>query len=294
MMQTTSYSIYNEAYKEELEYVYAKCGLSGPTDIPSSLMPEQEDNSLDCGTDEWYTTSDAGETCNSVALKHGVSSASLFMANQYRLANCSVNAVIEPSTKLCMPPQCHRTHLLQPDDDCTTLEVNATNGLREGDVSLYNPWVGFECVNLQTVSAVYGTVICFGPQYEKHNASAPTNDTTTPVVQNAYTYDRVDPPDNATVPDGTAERCGKWYVATENDSCVHICTSSSIDIELFLQVNTALGIDAEGCSDNLVAGNAYCVRPNYDWLVPFPTRTEVTTTIVITDEYPPGPTRRFR
>ncbi|RSL89261.1 hypothetical protein CDV31_015909 [Fusarium ambrosium] len=284
IMQASSYSIYNEAYKEELEYLYSKCGLTGPTKIPTSLMPEQEDLSLDCGTDEWYTTSDASETCNSVALKHGVSSASLFIANQYRLPNCSVDATIERGTKLCMPPECHRTYTLRPDDECSTLEGNATNQLREGDVLLYNPWVGFECVNLQPFSAVYGTVLCFGPQYERHNSKSNGSDTTTPTVLSAYTYDKVDPPKGATVPEGTTERCGRWYVASEDDSCAHICMIAAIDIDLLFLVNTGLGTDAETCSDKLVIGNAYCVGPNHDWKVPFPRRTEVTKTIYITDE----------
>lgn len=284
IMQASSYSIYNEAYKEELEYVYSKCVLTGPTKIPASLMPEQEDLSLDCGTDEWYTTSDASETCNSVALKHGVSSASLFIANQYRLPNCSVDATIERGTKLCMPPECHRTYTLQPDDECSTLEGNATNQLREGDVHLYNPWVGFECVNLKPFSAVYGTILCFGPQYQRHNSSSNSNDTTTPTVLSAYTYDKVDPPKGATVPKGTTERCGRWYVASEDDSCAHICMIAAIDIDLLFLVNTGLGTDAEACSDKLVVGNAYCVGPNHDWEVPFPRRTEVTETIYITDD----------
>ncbi|KAK7414979.1 hypothetical protein QQX98_006212 [Neonectria punicea] len=216
-MQASAHSIYNDAYKEELEYVYSKCGGSGPTTIPPSLMPSAEDSSLDCGTDEWYTTGDAYETCDSIALSHGVSSASLFIANQYRLANCSADATIEFGTKLCMPAQCHRTYTLHPNDECATIEANTTNELQEGDVMLYNPRVGFECINLQSVSAVYGTVLCLGPQYEQHNASSPTEDTTTPVLQDAYTYDSIDPPEGAAVPEGTTKRCGRWYVATESD-----------------------------------------------------------------------------
>lgn len=36
MMQASPYSVYNEDYKQQLEYVYTKCGGSGPTAIPPS------------------------------------------------------------------------------------------------------------------------------------------------------------------------------------------------------------------------------------------------------------------
>lgn len=52
MMQASPYSIYNDYYKRQLQYIYTKCGLKGNTTVPNSLTPELEDNSLDCGTDE--------------------------------------------------------------------------------------------------------------------------------------------------------------------------------------------------------------------------------------------------
>ncbi|SPJ75732.1 uncharacterized protein FTOL_05463 [Fusarium torulosum] len=225
------------------DYVIESCG--------------SEDNSLDCGTDEWYTTS-TGETCDSIGLKRGVSSASLFIVNQYRLPNCSADAVIEPGTKLCMPAKCDRVHQLRTEEDCHLLESNATNKLLEGDVQLYNPW---------------------------NNTSSNSTDTTTPQPFNPYTYDKIAPPTGAKVPQGTTERCGRWYVAGKEDSCAHICAVSSIDIDLLFMVNTGLGTDAAACSAKLVAGNAYCVGPNHDWKDPYPQRTSVSTTIYITDGY---------
>ncbi|KAI7770035.1 hypothetical protein ACKAV7_008062 [Fusarium commune] len=280
-MQSSPYSLYNEAFKEQLEYIYSKCGLKGPTQIPASVSPDQEDTSFDCGTDEWYTTSDAKETCNSVALKHSVSSAALFNANQYRLSNCNVRTTIGAGTKLCIPPTCPRTYILRPDENCFSIEYNRTNQLRFGDVQLYNPWVGFDCIDLQPLTFVYGTVLCFGPQFGQYNSSTNVTDTTTPQVQDPYTYDKIAPPKGAKVPKGTTERCGGWHVADKADSCARIFAPVGIHIDLFLEVNTDLG-DAQKCSDNLAVGNAYCVRPNYDWKVPFPVRTEVTTTYYFT------------
>ncbi|KAH6898189.1 hypothetical protein B0T10DRAFT_453530 [Thelonectria olida] len=68
-------------------------------------------------------------------------------------------------------------------------------------------------------------------------------------------------PAGATVPRGTTERYGRSGV------------------------NTRLGTSAETYSDKLIVGNAYCIGPNHDWKVPFPVRTQVTTTITIRDGY---------
>lgn len=285
MMQSSPYSVYNEAYKRALEHVYSTCGKTGPTNILPSVVTPPEDRSLDCGTNEWYTVTGAGETCNSIALKQKISSASLFMANQYRLDNCSIKTPIPSGTKLCVPSICHRTLTLQSGDTCESLEANSSNALQRGDVLLYNPWAGYECVNLQAVTPAYGTVICLGPQYEQHNASIPIDDTTTPRLNDCYTYDRVDPPKGAVVAKDTTTRCGRWYVATKDSNCVQMAVSSGMMMDLLLKVNPSLGTDASACSTKLIVGNAYCIGPNHDWLVPFKSKSPVTTTITITDAW---------
>ncbi|RKK19329.1 hypothetical protein BFJ63_vAg1652 [Fusarium oxysporum f. sp. narcissi] len=121
----------------------------------------------------------------------------------------------------------------------------------------------------------------FGPQFGQYNSSTNGTGTTTPQVQDPYTYNKIAPPKGAKVPKGTTERCGGWHVADKADSCARICAAAGIHIDLLLEVNTNLG-DAQKCSDNLAVGNAYCVRPNYDWKVPFPVRTEVTATYYFT------------
>jgi hypothetical protein len=109
-MQGSPYSLYNEAYMEQLGYIYLKCGLKGPTQIPASVLPDQKGTSLDCGTDEWYTTNDAKETCDWVSLNHRVSSAAHFNANQYRLSNCNDGTTIDAGTKLCIPGMLSHLH----------------------------------------------------------------------------------------------------------------------------------------------------------------------------------------
>ncbi|KAF4447803.1 LysM domain protein [Fusarium austroafricanum] len=217
-MQASPYSLYNEAYKEQLEYIYLKCGLKGPTQIPASVLPDQEDTSLDCGTDEWYTTSGAKETLPLIQLQH--------------------------------------RHNYQCWDEIV-IEYNRTNQLQLGRVQLYNPWVGFDCVDLQAFTFVYGTVLCFGSQFGQHNSSSNGIDTTTLRVQDPYTYDKITPPKGAKIPKGTTERCGGWHVAEKADSCARICAAVGIHIDLLFEVNTDLG-DAQKCPDNLAVSNAYC------------------------------------
>ncbi|EYB25202.1 hypothetical protein FG05_08160 [Fusarium graminearum] len=250
MMQASPYSIYDDYYERQLQYIYTKCGLKGNTTVPNSLTPVLEDNSLDCGTDEWYTTS-TGETCDSIGLKRGVSSASLFIVNQYSLPSCSADAVIEPGTKLCMPQS-------------ATVFISCELRRIANYLSLMRP------------------TNCLRGMY---NFITRGTDTTTPQPFNPYTYDKIAPPTGAKVPQGTTERCGRWYVAGKEDSCAHICAVSSIDIDLLFMVNTGLGTDAAACSAKLVAGNAYCVGPNHDWKDHYPQRTSVSTTIYITDGY---------
>ncbi|WZH45644.1 hypothetical protein QYS62_006712 [Fusarium acuminatum] len=130
------------------------------------------------------------------------------------------------------------------------------NQLQFGDVQLYNPWVGFDCVDLQSFTFVYGTILSFGPQFGQHDSSSNGTDITTPQVQDPYTYDKIPPPKGAKVSKGTIERCGGWHVVDKADSCARICAVAEIHIDLLLEVNTDLG-DAQKCSDNLAVGNAY-------------------------------------
>ncbi|KAG5654983.1 hypothetical protein KAF25_011014 [Fusarium avenaceum] len=184
MMQASPYSIYDDYYERQFQYICTKFGLKGNTTVPNSLTPELEDISLDCGTDE-------------CAAYHQL----LFIVNQYRLPNCSADAVIGPGTKLCMPAKCDRVHQLRTEEDCHLLESNTTNKLLEGDVQLYNkPVVGYNCINLQDFTAAYGNIIYFGPEFEQNNTSSNSTDTTTPQPFNPYTYDKIAPPTGAKVP----------------------------------------------------------------------------------------------
>lgn len=274
MMQRTPYSSYDDHWKRELEYVFSYCGVSGNTDVP---LPPYEviENPYDtCLTDTWFTTP-SPMTCDDVALAHTVSSAALFMANQYRVPNCGQDTIIPAGTDLCIPAPCNRTHVIagQTRNECFQIEANFTNQVSPGDVLRFNPWMGFDCQNINTTTHAYGNVICLGPPFGEFEGGVADNDTTTPRPHDGYTYDLVPPPEGVPVAEGTTTWCGKWHVAAEGDSCVALCLANQMTIEVFLKVNAGLGTSIAACSDHLVIGHAYCVTPRYDWEHPIPDRT---------------------
>jgi hypothetical protein len=141
MMQSTSYLVYNEMYKEQLEYVYSKCGLQGPTAIPKSVEIVQPVELLFCLSGKQYTMK-AGDTCESIANSTSVSGATLYMGNQDLITNC---ADISPGLSLCLPLTCV-THYLQPLDTCFSVEKS--RGIGFGLLQQYNSWVDSACTNL--------------------------------------------------------------------------------------------------------------------------------------------------
>ncbi|KAL5327261.1 hypothetical protein ACEPPN_004955 [Leptodophora sp. 'Broadleaf-Isolate-01'] len=222
MMQKNAYSIYDARYQEELVYINQRCGLTFGTDIPLSLILAPNDEFADCGTDNWHTTT-TGETCDIISIANSVSSAALFMANQYRVSNCSSNYILPAGIRLCLTPTCGSTYkLLDAEEQCYAIESSTTNEMMPGDVQRYNPWVGYGCVNLLSSSVTYGKIICLSPQNGPHAGTIAGNDTTTPVITGGYTEDMVAPPMNVNIPAGTTLYCGKWHVAVAGETCTSI------------------------------------------------------------------------
>ncbi|GME48353.1 hypothetical protein CDV56_101071 [Neofusicoccum parvum] len=268
MMQRTPYSIYDDYYKSDLEYIHSTCGITGDTSIPPPpIIPDPEPETI-CVSDLTYTTSGT-ETCDTIALAHSVSSAALFMANDHLLSSCAPTTPVPADTVLCLPLTCATTYTLQAADTCLSIESNATLGLAYGDVARFNPWVSFACENIQVAAAgAYGRTLCLAPQNGASNYSSPAvpGDSTVPGGVDGYAGHAVDPPANATVAEGTTMSCGKWYGGVvEEDSCASICVSQGITISLFLEVNPALGSAVGECSGKLEVGKTYCVGPTYDW-----------------------------
>ncbi|KAJ0422706.1 hypothetical protein BJY00DRAFT_64932 [Aspergillus carlsbadensis] len=272
MMQSSPYSYYDEFYKANLETVQSKCGISGDTSIPPSLsIQEPEEDSPFCLSDVTYTTVE-GDTCTSIALDFSVASAALYIGNQDLIRDCS-RAV--PDQTLCIPLSCQYTHVLQDGDTCDSIESANFNTMidpttrRPFALSDLNPWIDPFCTNLHDTSTAHGRVLCLTPQGGVYNPTA---------INTGYGYshdpnaDRlgwggylVEPPENATVAEGTTLRCGKWHTAREGETCPAICVHAGITHPLFVAVNPSLGSDSVACSGSVVPGLTYCTAPLRGW-----------------------------
>ncbi|CAG8407763.1 unnamed protein product [Penicillium salamii] len=265
-MQSTPYSEYDKNFQLQLKDINSRCGLNIPTDIPDSLVPviDPYAPSESCVSGIKYTTV-AGDTCDKIAVAYKVSSAALFIGHD-NLFECEE---IPVGTKLCMPLQCESVYTIQSNDTCTSIEKAQGVGYKDGTtLRKYNPWIDYDCSNLQIVSDVaYGHVICLSPQSGDSNTTAPAEDPTSPGYSDGgYVIPQIEPPQNATVAEGTTTGCGKWHVVTNKDlqeTCTTICVQNKIPWYLFLDVNPSLS--AEDCDAQLVVGNAYCAGPTYGW-----------------------------
>ncbi|KAL3438555.1 pectin lyase-like protein [Aspergillus tetrazonus] len=260
MMQRSSYSFYDKGFQSQLGVVNEQCGLSAPTAMPPSLdaPPEFPPDPI-CSSYQTHTTV-SGDTCDSIALTYSVSSAALVMANPRQLMICDS---LPADMELCLPTSCSVVYQLKGNDTCSSIERAASYS--PNTVRRYNPWVAWDCSNLQATTEAWGHVICLGGQGGNYTATAPIPGVTlAPGESNSgYSESVVDHPSNATVAEGTTLKCGKWHVAAEGESCVQMCLEESITFTLFVQVNPSLA--GSDCSTALVVGNAYCVAPNSGW-----------------------------
>ena len=258
MMQSSQYSIYDEVYKKELEYVYAQCGLTGPTDIPPPLEIVQPAPLPYCLTGKRYTTKE-GDTCESIAKSNSVSAAGLYMGNQDLIKDC---ANVTPGVSVCIPMTCI-TYQVQEADTCFTIE--RAQGLKSGVLLKYNSWLDAGCTNLLSATGFYGKSICASPQGGTFvDPTTPAVPDATPNPSDGYSSKKGPPPEGAVVAQGTTMECGKWHVVTAEDFCVKICLTNGIDATLFHQVNPSLG-DGTACDASLKAKTALCVGPMYGW-----------------------------
>ncbi|PTB47605.1 carbohydrate-binding module family 50 protein [Trichoderma harzianum CBS 226.95] len=261
IMQTSAYSAYDKVYKAELDYINSKCRKIYHTDIKPSLFPPPLDTP--CPAEQVYVTKQ-GDSCDSIALQHSVSSAAIFMANNLNITNCSS---IPSNITLCLPSSCGSTYVIQQNDTCTSIERSHLHTLNttSGDVRKYNPWVNQDCMNLWNASDIaYGHVICLSPQNGQHLLNASSEAPKNKQIGYAYTLP-IAPPTNATIAKGTTDRCGAWYTAVQDDICVAITLRGPTTINIFFSVNPSLGTNTSQCDSKLVVGTTYCLLPVYNW-----------------------------
>lgn len=256
MMQRTPYSAYDEYYQTVLQAINKRCGLNAPTTILEIPRNTPEKKTDFCVSEKFYTTVD-GDTCTSIAKDQSISSAALYMGNQNLILECDS---LSSGLKFCLPLTCEKTYSIQSSDNCSDIEY--AYSLKERDLRKYNPWISYDCDNLQQASKIYGTNICLSPQGGEHNGNS-TGGGVAPITSDGYVYSKVELPSNATLATGTTLNCGKWYEAKAGDSCVGICGQYTITHAVFAMVN--LSLDPENCSNSLKAGSTYCVGPTYSW-----------------------------
>ncbi|KAL5316363.1 hypothetical protein ACEPPN_015408 [Leptodophora sp. 'Broadleaf-Isolate-01'] len=132
MMQSSQYSFYDSYYKGALELVQQKCGVSGPTIFPDSLIIREPEPVPICVSENIYTTK-SGDTCDSIAKESTVSSAGIFQGYSANITDCSS---IEAGLNLCLPQNCNATYTLQPEDTCTIIKI--ATGIGFGNLRVYN------------------------------------------------------------------------------------------------------------------------------------------------------------
>ncbi|KAB8225907.1 pectin lyase-like protein [Aspergillus novoparasiticus] len=257
MMQSSSYSIYDDHYKRVLEYAQNKCGITGPTDVPPQLVVETPAETPLCASGQTHTAQ-SDDTCDSLALQYSVASAAIFRANSDVIYNCSW---VPEGAELCMPLSCGSQYTLNSNDTCSTIEES--QGLTVNSLRKYNPWILKDCSNLQVASQIYGNILCLEPQAGIYTVNN-TNSGSIPSQSTGYMPYVISPGNNATVANGTTLYCGKWHVAAIGESCASICVEEQIPSDLFLEVNPSL-TSAESCSSLLANGTSYCVGPLYEW-----------------------------
>jgi hypothetical protein len=257
MMQRSSYSAYDDVFKSELEFVHSACGIDGDTNLPPQLLTASPKAKPFCVSGEYHQSAD-GDTCDLVAQSYNVASASLFSANQ-DLVDCSH---IPGGLNLCLPLRCAETYTLRPTDTCDI--IGAAHGLVDSQLKAYNPWINWDCSNLNISTIVLGSVICLSPQGGKYASnSTGLQDTVYPGLRTGYSSEGSSPPENVTIAAGTTIYCGKWHVAMDGETCASICIRERITSSLFLEVNPSL--KSSDCSSSLNQGLGYCVGPMAFW-----------------------------
>ncbi|KAF7556581.1 hypothetical protein G7Z17_g1326 [Cylindrodendrum hubeiense] len=257
MMQASPYSIYQKTpyYQEALKAAVSGCSMgSQPTAAKDSPFPEITKEAGLCLSNVKHTTL-SSDTCDSLALKYGVSSAAIFSGNP-DILDC--NDVVA-GVSVCLPLQC-KTYKLKATDGCADIEV-ATGENRETIRGL-NPWIEVGCGNLQAASQTLGSVICIsapGGEYEQEG----TKDDANPAYSE-YAPEVVKPPSGAVLADNTNTKCGKWHKVSKGDDCAQILARYHVSLGTFVLANPSISI--HNCTGDLVTGRTYCVNPTPNFL----------------------------
>lgn len=271
LLQEDAYSdVYNDDWQSTYEYVAQACNITvanfnATQSVFNVTVPSETPN---CVSGNTYTTQ-PGDTCDSIALAHSVSAATMFYINA-NILNCSS---ILTGTTLCLPQSCASVYTVQANDTCSSIAAN--NGLLTQDVLSFNSQLNWNCTNLEDPNPYWGSTLCVSTPGGNYTGQA--------LNTTVSTGDQVvDPPAGATVAAGTTTDCGAWFVndVSLNLTCAQICLANEIAINLFTEANPSL--NKTTCDTDLVAGDAYCVNPLTGWNWESNSSTNATTTTTTT------------
>ncbi|KAL2813905.1 hypothetical protein BJX63DRAFT_209128 [Aspergillus granulosus] len=279
MRQASPYAPYTEQYKSDLEYILATCGLMGPTDLHPPLFLQDPEPPATCLSGKSHVIT-SGETCDIIALHHGVSSAAIHSGNSEPIYSCSDLVV---GRELCIPLLCEINYQVEDGDTCYYIEV--AHNLDLNTLRRYNTWIDPYCTNLHSVREVQGSVICLSPQGGTHNSTSGGKGrfTSDRKANGGYSYYIIDPPPTgATLAEGTTKWCGQWYTASDGDRCSIITVQNGITADLLLKVNPSLS--RTDCDASLVERLAYCVALHLFWDDPGLEKSMTESSVLTEDE----------
>ncbi|KAH7147069.1 pectate lyase superfamily protein-domain-containing protein [Dactylonectria estremocensis] len=230
MMQASPYSIYRTYtfYHDAFKSAKQRCNLKDQETEPQPpLIPIQPEPETWCLSENIYDTKD-GDTCDLLAEKFSVSSASIYIGNSH-VQNCSS---IDPGTSICLSLQC-RTYTRVYNQDC--MDVSVATGIRIPTIKQLNPWISNNCDNIKTASWTYGNVLCISP------IGGEFKDTTNTTRRS---------PGNP------------QYATKKGDNCASIM-QNLITSSLFRRINPS--VSGGDCTAKLVPEMAYCNGPIPSW-----------------------------
>ncbi|KAK7958033.1 hypothetical protein PG988_012881 [Apiospora saccharicola] len=273
LVQSTSYSNYDERLAVKWTNIQARCGVNYPTErLPAETVgdggfgyAENYTTATTCWSGKTYTVV-GGDNCGAIAVAQRVSTGTLITLNNI-LPDCTS---LQIGQVLCLPEAC-TTYSVQSGDSC--FGIAAAKGITFTQLLSYNPALNPTCTNL-----IAGSNICVSvPGGVVYNATAIEG--VTPTQTGVYATATVTPPASG-LAYGTTTNCGKYYQVVDGDYCQIVALKSSISVELFTMINPSI----DGSCSNLVPGLWYCVQPTESWNVTTPSTTFYTTVA------PPAPT----
>ncbi|KAL2809321.1 glycoside hydrolase superfamily [Aspergillus granulosus] len=258
-MQKPTNSGDSENSAQGLETINSAYDESATTTITDPLIDIQPtDNTtttLDCISDTHYTTQ-AGDTCDSIATAQSVSAGTLYAINPTLLDCTSIPAGLS----LCLPQPC-TTAQVQSSDTCISLGV--TYGASWRSIIEWNGAINYGCTNLVDPSPFWGKTICVsapGDPYIFRVGNGSIGETAHPGYSG---WTPIDLPADAVVAPNTTINCGLWYTATDSLTCEQITMKYLVSADQFIAYNPSL--DAGNCTASLQEGLTYCALATWGW-----------------------------